>query len=108
MRPVKTGLHVMSLSVLNEHTTVPPDERERLDQGWAVVRVTRGVGEHYGPEQLSRFYTALGTRIHLGGRDWAGTRSPPPWPMSVCRPTWSSSATPATTTTRSGPSTGRP
>ena len=73
VRPVRMHLHVMSLSVLNEHRAVPPDERERLDQGWAVVRVTLAVAEHYGPEQLSRFYTALGTRIHLGheglGRD---------------------------------------
>ncbi len=31
------------------------------------MRVALGVEEQYGQEQLSRFYTALGTRFHPGG-----------------------------------------
>ena len=53
VRPVKTSLHVMSLSML-----APGDD------GLGPVRVALAVGEQYGQEQLSAFYTAIGTRIH--------------------------------------------
>lgn len=64
VRPVKTIFHVMSLSVLNEGRDLPENYRSMLDLGWAPVRVSLAVGEQYGQEQLSAFYTALGTRVH--------------------------------------------
>lgn len=73
VRPVKTVFHVMSLSVLNDGRDLSEDYRRGMDEGWGSVRVALGVGQQYGQEQLSAFYTALGTRIHLGqegnGRD---------------------------------------
>ncbi len=65
VRPVKTVFHVMSLSVLNEGRDVSEEYRQKLNAGWAHVRVALAIGEQYGQEQLSAFYTALGTRIHL-------------------------------------------
>jgi hypothetical protein len=64
VRPVKTVFHVMSLSVLNQGREVSEDYQRSLDAGWAPVRVALAVEQHYGQEQLSAFYTAIGTRLH--------------------------------------------
>jgi Mycothiol-dependent nitroreductase Rv2466c len=64
VRPVKVVFHVMSLAVLNESSATSPDYRRSLDRSWAAARVARGVERDYGPEQLSAFYTAIGTRFH--------------------------------------------
>ena len=69
VRPVRTTFHVMSLSVLNEGRDLDPDYRAMLDTNWAPVRVALAVEEEYGSEKLREFYTALGTRIHLGKED---------------------------------------
>src|SRR5918998_1454430 len=73
VRPVKTIFHVMSLSVLNSGRDLGESYQRTMDQGWGPVRVALAVGEQYGQEQLSAFYTAIGTRIHEGqqglGRD---------------------------------------
>jgi len=73
VRPVRTVFHVMSLSVLNDGRDIPEDYKTMLAAGWAPVRVALAVEERYGQEQLRAFYTAIGTRIHLGqeghGRD---------------------------------------
>ena len=55
----------MSLSILNEHRDANADDETRMDAGWGQVRVALAVGEQYGQEQLSNYYTAVGTRIHL-------------------------------------------
>jgi hypothetical protein len=65
VRPVKTVFHVMSLAVLNETTDVSETYRRGLDRGWVPVRVALAVERDFGPEQLSAFYTAIGTRIHI-------------------------------------------
>ena len=65
VRPVKLVWHVLSLSVMKDGADVAEDKRAQLDAGWAPVRVALAVGEQFGQEQLGRFYTALGTRIHL-------------------------------------------
>ncbi|MGI3781367.1 MAG: DsbA family protein, partial [Janthinobacterium lividum] len=73
VRPVKTVFHVMSLSVLNDGRDISEEYRTLLAAGWAPVRVALAVEERYGQEQLRAFYSAIGTRIHLGqqghGRD---------------------------------------
>lgn len=64
VRSVKTSFHVMSMSLLSSGKDLEPDEQARLDQGRGPARVALAVGEHYGQEQLSAFYTAIGSRIH--------------------------------------------
>ena len=53
VRPVKTCFHVMSRSMLTGGT-----------ESFGPARVAMAVGEQYGQEQLSAFYTAIGSRIH--------------------------------------------
>jgi hypothetical protein len=53
VRSVKTSFHVMSRWLLNAG-----------NQPLGPARVALAVGEQYGQEQLSAFYTAIGTRIH--------------------------------------------
>jgi hypothetical protein len=65
VRPVKTVFHVMSLSVLNNGRDLSESYQATIDRGWAPVRVALAVGEQYGQDQLSAFYTAIGTRIHV-------------------------------------------
>jgi hypothetical protein len=66
VRPVKLVWHVLSLSVMKDGADVSEDMRAELNAGWAPVRVALAVGEQFGQEQLSAFYTALGSRIHVG------------------------------------------
>lgn len=66
VRPVRTVFHVMSLSVLNEGRNLDAGYRAFLDTNWAPVRVALAVDEEYGSDKLREFYTAIGTRIHLG------------------------------------------
>lgn len=71
VRDVDLTFHVMSLSVLNESRHLDDDYRERMDAGWAAVRIALAVDEQFGKEKLDEFYTALGTRVHPGGEDCA-------------------------------------
>ena len=66
VRPVKTIFHVMSLGELNADRDVSEDYRRSTSEGWPAVRVALAVKEQYGQEQLASFYTAIGTRIHIG------------------------------------------
>jgi len=65
VRDVDVVFHVMSLSVLNEGRDLPPGYRDLMDNAWGGARVCLAVQQQY-PEKLTAFYTALGTRIHLG------------------------------------------
>ncbi len=64
VRSVKTSFHVMSMSLLSSGRDLEPDEQTRMDDGRGPARVALAVGEQYGQEQLSAFYTAIGNRIH--------------------------------------------
>ena len=57
VRRVHTVFHVMSLSVLNDNDDI---------DGLVGVRAAIGVRETYGDERVRDFYTAVGTRYHLG------------------------------------------
>jgi hypothetical protein len=65
VRDVDVVFHVMSLSVLNEGRDLSPHYRDLMDNSWGGARVCLAVQQQY-PEKLAEFYTALGTRIHLG------------------------------------------
>ncbi len=65
VRDVDVVFHVMSLSVLNEGRDLSDDYRDLMDNSWGGARVCLAVQQQY-PERLTEFYTALGTRIHLG------------------------------------------
>ncbi len=64
VRSLKTSFHVMSMSLLSSGRDLEPDEQTRMDDGRGPARVALAVGEQYGQEQLSAFYTAIGNRIH--------------------------------------------
>ena len=67
VRDAHTTFHVMSLAVLNEGRDLPEDYRQMLaTEGWIGVRACIAVEQRYGSETLRSFYTALGTRFHLG------------------------------------------
>ncbi len=67
VRDVRTTFHVMSLGVLNEGRDVSEDYRRFLEvEAWVGVRAAIMVEQAYGSDTLRDFYTALGTRYHLG------------------------------------------
>ncbi|MGJ6981474.1 mycothiol-dependent nitroreductase Rv2466c family protein [Aestuariimicrobium soli] len=66
VRDVKTTFKVMSLSVLNEGRDLDPGYLEHMKEGWIGVRAAIGVQELHGQDKVREFYTALGTRYHLG------------------------------------------
>ena len=71
VRPVKTSWHVMSLSVLNEDKEGLPERyRETMATGWEPVRICIAAEQKYGTAVLRDLYTALGTRRHIGKRDF--------------------------------------
>jgi 2-hydroxychromene-2-carboxylate isomerase len=68
VRPVEVRWHVMSLAVLNAEALADPERAEAKARLWAPVRVLVAVRERYGAEALLPLYTAIGERIHNGGR----------------------------------------
>jgi 2-hydroxychromene-2-carboxylate isomerase len=64
VRDVRTSWHVMSLAVLNDDS-----DDGTLASKWAPVRVLIAAEQQHGNEVLLPLYTALGKRIHPGGRD---------------------------------------
>jgi protein-disulfide isomerase-like protein with CxxC motif len=65
VRPVRVDFHVMSLAVLNEEKDLSEPVKARL---MGPVRVLVAAAHFEGEHVLGDLYTAIGNRIHVGGR----------------------------------------
>ena len=63
VRDVEVKFQPMSLAVLNEGRDLDPAYREKMDAAWAPARVATAIWQKH-PENLSAWYTAMGTKIH--------------------------------------------
>ncbi|MEZ0578553.1 disulfide bond formation protein DsbA [Nocardioides sp. MH1] len=68
VRDIDVDWHVMSLAYLNQDRDIPDSYRTMLAPAWGPVRVLVAAEERHGNEVLLPLYTAMGNRIHLGGR----------------------------------------
>ena len=66
-RDVELTFRLMSLYLLNRDKDIPADYRELVESGRGQGRVAAAVQTDHGPEALSAYYTAFGTRWHDHG-----------------------------------------
>ncbi|WP_235737063.1 mycothiol-dependent nitroreductase Rv2466c family protein [Nocardioides alcanivorans] len=69
VRDVEVSWHVMSLAYLNQDKDIPDDYREMLEGAWKPVRMLLAAEKAHGNEVLLPLYTAIGNRVHPGGRE---------------------------------------
>jgi protein-disulfide isomerase-like protein with CxxC motif len=73
VRPVRVRWHVMSLALLNSGRELTPERLERMERSRGPVRVVTAARLAHGDEVVLPLYTAIGTRIHVGGdQDYPG------------------------------------
>ncbi|OII39103.1 disulfide bond formation protein DsbA [Curtobacterium sp. MMLR14_010] len=63
-RDLDVTWHVMSLFVLNEHQDMPPEYKERLEQGQVYPRLVTAARLRLGDQVVKPLYDALGEHIH--------------------------------------------
>ena len=68
VRDVEVHWNVMSLAVLNEGREIPEEYAEAMRQAWGPVRVIVAAQRDHGDEVVLPLYTAMGRRLHPGGR----------------------------------------
>ncbi len=67
-REVEIRWHPMSLAIVNEDEDIDEEYRELIAKTPLSARVCMTIGRDYGSDALGRFYTAVGTRIHVDER----------------------------------------
>lgn len=67
-RPVELRWRVMSLAIVNEGEPMSDRYREALERGRRALRVLAAAERDHGNAALGDLYTAIGTRVHPGGR----------------------------------------
>jgi 2-hydroxychromene-2-carboxylate isomerase len=69
VRDLEPRWHIMSLAVLNEGRELPEEYQAGMVRSLRMGRVVVAAAAKAGEEVLGDLYTALGNRIHLGGRE---------------------------------------
>jgi len=69
VRPVSSTWHIMSLAVINGgKEDIDEKYRAWIERAWYPVRVVAAAEKEHGANVVLPLYTAIGTRVHPGGR----------------------------------------
>jgi 2-hydroxychromene-2-carboxylate isomerase len=74
VRDLEVTYRLLSLAMLNEDRETDPEMHANHVAGLELERVISAAREASGPEVVGPLYEAMGTRIHVEGRDLASQR----------------------------------